>query len=119
MIRPIAILLSVFTVCAAACGNNPAVLSADNVAIDLTDTVCAPLESQTIGQPWVDFVCTLIEGTEDVIASVATAPDAGLTAIKGVKTFKVRVPAAEAVTFMATHRTSAKKLGAKLDGGAQ
>ena len=117
MIRS-ATIVSVFAVFAIgiACKNGAAVLSADNVAIDLTDTVCAPLENQTAGQPFVDMICTLAEGVEQVIASAETTPDAGFTAIKGVRTIKVRVPANEASNFMAAHRAG-KKLGAKLDGG--
>lgn len=103
------------------CNQSPAVLSADNVAIDFTDTVCAPLENQSAGQPFVDFACTVAEGIEDVI-SVAETPkaDAGAPAkisrasvafspVKGVRTINVRVPAAEAPSFMAAHRKAASK----------
>lgn len=110
-------MLSVFAILLLVCcaATKADILSADNVAIDLTDTVCAPLENQTAGQPYVDFICTLIEGTEDIIAQAETAPDAGLVALKSVKSVKVRVPAAEAPQFMAAHRTSLKS-GVK--GGA-
>lgn len=51
-----AALVAGFIALAWACSSTPAsVLSADNIAIDLTDTVCAPLENQISGQPYVDF----------------------------------------------------------------
>jgi hypothetical protein len=116
MMRPVLIVSVAVATALVCCKNSPAVLSADNVAIDLTDTVCAPLENQTAGQPWVDFVCTLAEGVEDVIASVETpTTDAGsatattVTTLKGVKTIKVRVPAAEAASFMSAHRVAIAK----------
>lgn len=93
------------------CKNAASVLSADNVAIDLTDTICAPLENQTAGQPYVDFLCVLAEGAESIIASIETTPDAGLTAAPSVKSVKVRVPAAEAAGFMLAHRKASKDAG--------
>jgi hypothetical protein len=91
-----------------ACKNSPGILTADDVAIDLTDAACEPLENQSAGQPWVDFVCTLLEGTEDIVADVDT-PDSGTavassTTIAKVKKVRVRIPATEANGFMAAHR---------------
>jgi len=116
----IAAALKVSEVTTGCSGGNPAVLSADNVAIDLTDTACAPLENQTAGQPWIDFVCTLIEGGELVISELATPTDAGAAGgdagarlIAKTRTVRVRVPAGEAPSFMAAHRVGMKGGGAK------
>ncbi len=84
--------------------------SADALVIDLTNAICAPLEAQPAGQPWVDFACQIAQGVENVLAST-TSSDAGAAAatpMVGVHTVTIRVPAAEAATFMAAHRGSVK-----------
>lgn len=85
------------------------VLAADEVAIDLTDMACETAENQTTGQPYVDIVCTLAEGVEDIIASVATTPDGGLTAVAGVRTIKLRIPAESATAFLAKYPKHSSK----------
>ena len=77
-------------------------LSADEVAIDLTNAVCVPLEAQPAGQPWVDFACTIASTSETVIATLEQG-DAG-TSLPAVHKVLVRVPVNEAPTFMSTHR---------------
>jgi len=96
------------------------VQSADTVAIDLTNAVCAPLEAQPAGQPWVDIVCTIAQGVEQGIgiAAMAAQPDAGapaaITATAAVRSVTVRIAAADAPAFLAAH---AAKASARSGGG--
>ena len=79
------------------CSSLPA---ADTVAIDLTSAICTPLENQPLGQPWVDFVCEIAAGVEVALEQDGGAP----TSLPAVRHVHVRVPLAEASTFMAGHR---------------
>jgi hypothetical protein len=131
---PSVLLLSglLFSTCGASCKNNSAILSADEVAIDLTDTVCEPLENQTAGQPYVDFICTLAEGAEDVIADIETAVDAGpdaapaasstiaqpgSTSLAKVRKVRVRIPAALAPAFIDQQKAAKAARAAKKAAG--
>ncbi len=84
--------------------------SADSLAIDLTSAICAPLENQPAGQPWVDFVCQIAQGVETVIASTQTGDAGAAVPMTSVHTVTIRVPASEAATFMAAHRNGAPLL---------
>lgn len=78
------------------------IVQADTVAVDLTNAVCAPLENQPLGQPWVDFVCTGAEVVEGTVAQLEG--DAGGAPAPTLKTVIVHVPSADATSFLASHR---------------
>ena len=93
-------------------------------AIDLTDAACVVAENQPLGQPYVDLVCTLAEGGEQlvsvVIGAVGAAEGDGGAASMGaaaspsalmrvpVKQIRIRLPKATAERVMA-NQASRKK----------
>jgi len=89
------LLLAAFALMIAGCTQAQA-QSADAFAIDLTNAICAPLEGQPAGQPYVDVVCTLAQGVEQTVG--------GVVSVLSTKTVQVRLPAAEAPAFLASHR---------------
>lgn len=81
--------------------------SADAVAIDLTNAVCAVAQDQPAGQPWVDVVCTVAGGVEQglgvALDGIPTA--ATLTSqAPNIKTVRIRIPASTSAAFLAEHR---------------
>jgi hypothetical protein len=85
-------------------------------AIDLTNAVCALAPDSPIGQPLVSIICTLAEGTEQlvsvVIGAVGTIEGPGGTASLNsataiarvpVKQIEFKIPAPTAAKFLAAH----------------
>jgi hypothetical protein len=88
-------------------------------AIDLTDAACIVAENQPLGQPYVDLVCTLAEGGEQLVSVVigavgAAEGDAGVTGMGAVspsalmrvpvKQIRIRLPKATADRVMAKQK---------------
>lgn len=84
--------LTLLCLCLSGCAS---VKAADAVAVDLTNAICAPLEGQPAGQPYIDIVCTVAQGVETIVGGVATESD--------VKKVRIRLPASEAPAFLAAH----------------
>lgn len=70
--------------------------SVDSIAVDLTNAVCAPLEGQPAGQPYIDIVCTIAQGVETTAGGVISNLPA--------KTVQIRLPASEGPAFLADHK---------------
>ena len=94
-------------------------------AIDLTDAACIVAENQPLGQPYVDLVCTLAEGGEQLVSVVigavgAVEGDGGVASMGAttsspsalmrvpVKQIRIRLPKASADRIMA-NQASRKK----------
>ena len=86
--------------------------SADSVAIDLTDALCAIAENQPLGQPWVDIVCTVASPIEQGIATLVS--DGGALASgsgpNAIRTVTLRLPSAEAAQFLASHKAMGRRV---------
>jgi hypothetical protein len=93
-------------------------------AIDLTNAICAVAADSPVGQPFVDVVCTLAEGGEQLVSVVIGA----VTAVEGdggtttamtttastiarvpVRQIRFSIPTATSAKFLATHAGKAKK----------
>jgi hypothetical protein len=94
--------------------------SADAVAIDLTNAVCSIGEQQPIGQPFVDVVCVIAQGTEQGISiatSAAAASDGGAalasTAIASTKIVHLHLTKEQAATILGLHPVTAAPAASK------
>lgn len=85
-----------------ACTNQQA-KSADTYAIDLTNAVCAAADSQPVGQPWVEVICTGVQVVEQVGGQVISALGPDGSASVQSKTVKITLPATAAPAFLAAH----------------
>jgi len=80
-------------------------------AIDLTNAACALAPDSPVGQPYVELVCTIAQGSEQLVSVILGAStDAGVTTATAslpVTQLRIRVPAANAPAFLAAHKGAA------------
>jgi hypothetical protein len=78
--------------------------------IDLTNYACAVADGQPVGQPYVELVCTILQGGEQLVSVIvgsAATPDGGVqsaTASVPLTQVRIRMPAAQVPTFLAAHK---------------
>lgn len=85
-------------------------------AIDLTNAACVVATDQPLGQPYVDLVCTVAEGGEQLVSVVvgALAQDAGsdagptpVVAKLKLKMVRVTLASTDVPAFLASHKALA------------
>jgi hypothetical protein len=80
--------------------------SADAVAIDLTNAVCAVAQDQPTGQPWTDVVCTVAGGVEQGLGVALDGIPTATTLTSqapNIKTVRIRIPSTASAAFLAEH----------------
>ena len=79
--------------------------SADAVAIDLTNAICAAAADSPVGAPFVDIICSIAEPVVQGIGTL-TSDDAGVplsafgSTAPTIRTVRLRVPAAQAAALI-------------------
>jgi hypothetical protein len=80
--------------------------SADTVALDLTNAICAVAADSPVGQPFTDIICTVATAVEQGIGGL-TSSDAGVSAFAQaptLKTARIRLVNADVPAFLASHK---------------
>ena len=76
--------------------------------IDLTNAACALASDQPAGQPYVDVVCAIAQGGEQVVSVVIGDLSDGSTTAASmsvpVEQIRIRLPAPSADAFLAKHK---------------
>jgi hypothetical protein len=76
--------------------------------IDLTNAVCSLAPDSPVGEPYVEVVCAIAQGVEQVVSvAVGTlSSDASTTATMSVpvEQIRIRLPAPNAPAFLAAHK---------------
>lgn len=99
--------------CSPAAGQQ--VVSDVTKAIPLTNTVCALAPDSPVGQPWVEVLCAIAQGGEQLVATIGTLLeyDGGplgsmqTTMTIPVVSVRLRIPSSSAPGFLAAHRGAA------------
>jgi hypothetical protein len=79
-------------------------------AIDLTNYACAVADGQPAGQPYVELVCQILSGGEQlvsVIIGASSSPDGGVvaaTASVPLEQVRIRMPREQVPAFLAAHK---------------
>lgn len=81
-----------------------------STVIPLTNAVCAVAPDSPVGQPFVDVICSIAQGTEQIVATIAQAIAAGgaetATTTAPVLSVRLRIPAESAPGFLAAHKAA-------------
>jgi hypothetical protein len=76
--------------------------------IPLTNAVCSVAPDSPVGQPYIDVICSLAQGAEQVVATIAQAIAAGgadaATTTAPIMSVRLRIPQASAPGFLAAHK---------------
>ena len=105
------LLLPMLCLLLAGCSATPSqVQTGVNTTIDLTNAVCALAPDSPVGQPYVDVICAVAQGVEQVVSVIVGAvdpvSDAGTTATMSVpvEQIRIRLPAPTAARFLDLHK---------------